>query len=281
MINRHMVHQALSHHTHGPTTAEFPVPGTIVEVPDVGPLYWVSDGKPDMADILRARSTSAASGLWPLVVDGGGSRTVTLPTPTGPEERTHHWLGDGRPPRSVRIDPESWLADQWADLMAEEEAGDDPRSERLSTCAPDGTRWPGLAPVGSFRGDSGGSAIAMTDHILRNEWLDDPRLVLIPATSSSEALEVGRCTMSEENDLTGHAAVLRSWEQRLGAQLIALRFDTMFVSVEAPPREKSAATHIACEHVSFAPDGVQQNFDSFPEYVEHLVGADLWGFWWD
>lgn len=280
-----MVRRALSYEASSPssTSAENPpLSGTIVEVPGIGPLYWESASEPDLADILRARSHTAASGLWPLVVDGGGTRTVTIAGPTGVESQTEHWLGSGRPSDPSTIDPETWLADRWARLMAEEEAADyGPRSERLSAYAPDGSTWPGLAPVGTFSGDSNDAANAMTDYLLRNRWLKDPRLVLIPASSSSDALIAARCTMMEQDNLAGHAAVLRSWERRLGAQVIALNPETMFVSIAAAPQARPTANHLACEHVAFAPDGVTQNHHSFPEYVDELVGINLWTFWWD
>lgn len=83
------------------------------------------------------------------------------------------------------------------------------------------------------------------------------------------------------DDLAGHATVLRSWEQRFGARVIALRCDTLFASVAAAPTQRASAAHIGCEHFAFAPDNVLHNSDSFPEYVESLVGSNLWGFWWD
>ncbi len=49
----------------------------------------------------------------------------------------------------------------------------------------------------------------------------------------------------------------------------------------AAPADPVQAAHIACEHFAFAPDNVLQNSDSFPDYVESLVGVNLWGFWWD
>jgi hypothetical protein len=55
----------------------------------------------------------------------------------------------------------------------------------------------------------------------------------------------------------------------------------LFVSVAAAPADRVQAAHIACEHFAFAPDTVLQNADSFPEYVESVVGVNLRGFWWD
>ncbi len=133
----------------------------------------------------------------------------------------------------------------------------------------------------AWDGCAGSYADAMTEYLLADGELEQPRMVLVPAVSSSDALVAGRCTLAGIDDIAGHAAVLRSWEQRLGAEAVALRQDTLFVSVAAAPADPVQAAHIACEHFAFAPDNVLQNSDSFPDYVESLVGVNLWGFWWD
>lgn len=257
-------------------------PGHVVEVPGVGPLYWVSDGVPTAEDIAWARAGFAVSGLWPLLVEGGGVMTRHMAGPEGPQPFDAFWLGDGRPSDSAVIDLERWLADGWTDLIADNEANDcyDP-DERVSGLAPNGTAWPGLAPAMTFDGTAEAYADGMTEFLLQNRWLENPRMVLVPATSSSDALVSARCTLAEIDDIASHAAVLRSWEQRLGARVIALRHDTLFVSVAAAPTTQVQAAHIACEHFVFAPDNVLQNSDSFPEYVDGLVETNLWGFWWD
>jgi hypothetical protein len=257
-------------------------PGHIVDVTGAGPLYWVSDDAPTVEDMAWARAGSAVSGLWPLLVDGGGAMTVVELAADGPQERIRYWLGEGQPSDPSEIDPERRLADQWTDLTADNEANDYyEEHERVSALAPAGTAWPGLAPQVAWDGSADDYANGMTEHLLANSWLEQPRMVLVPAVSSSDALVAGLCTLAEINDIAGHAAVLRSWEQRLGARAIALRHDTLFVSVAATPADRVQAAHIACEHFVFAPDNVLQNSDSFPDYVDTLVGTNVWGFWWD
>ncbi len=75
--------------------------------------------------------------------------------------------------------------------------------------------------------------------------------------------------------------MLGSWERRFGARGIALRRDTLFVSVSAAQITRLQTAHIACEHFVFAPDDVLQNSDSFPEYIDALIDVNPWGFWSD
>lgn len=283
-INRDVLLQSLARHPSGASvglTQRALPPGHIVEVPGAGPLYWVSEGVPTAEDVAWARAGSTVSGLWPLLVDDGGIMTVTEIGPDGPQERVCYWLGEGRPSDPSEVDPERWLADRWTDLVADNELNEyyEP-DERVSALAPNGTAWPGLAPGAGQNGGADDHADVMTRHLLANGWLEQPRMVLIPAVSSSDALVAGRCTLAEIYDIAGHAAVLSSWERRLGARAIALKHDTLYVSAAAPA-DRGQAAHIACEHFVFAPDNVLQNSDSFPEYVDSLVGSNLWGFWWD
>jgi Domain of unknown function (DUF4253) len=77
------------------------------------------------------------------------------------------------------------------------------------------------------------------------------------------------------------APVLRSWEQRFGAQVVALT-DGIYLSVAAPPRTPERAEHLAVEHLLLCMDNLwNHGDDTFPGYVDRILGADLWAFWWD
>ncbi|GLY65357.1 DUF4253 domain-containing protein [Amycolatopsis taiwanensis] len=53
------------------------------------------------------------------------------------------------------------------------------------------------------------------------------------------------------------------------------------LTVAAPPTSVEHARQVAIEHHAFCPDLVTQAMESFDEYVNDLVGNDLWWFWWD
>ncbi len=77
----------------------------------------------------------------------------------------------------------------------------------------------------------------------------------------------------------GFAAVLRSWEERFGARLLALTHDQAYLLVEHPPRDLAAALPVAAEHFTFCdePAGRQP----VQKTAEEIVNAPLWYFWWD
>jgi Domain of unknown function (DUF4253) len=77
------------------------------------------------------------------------------------------------------------------------------------------------------------------------------------------------------------ASVLRSWEDRFGARLVHLGFDTMNLLVERPVPSNEAALAVAAEHFAFCPDNVYQGAGSIRRYAAALPGAAIWSFWWD
>jgi hypothetical protein len=77
------------------------------------------------------------------------------------------------------------------------------------------------------------------------------------------------------------ACVLRSWEDRFGARLVHLGFDTMNLLVERPVPCHEAALAVAAEHFAFCSDNVYQGAGSIRRYAAGLPGAAIWSFWWD
>jgi hypothetical protein len=111
------------------------------------------------------------------------------------------------------------------------------------------------------------------------------RLALVPAARPADVLPVlgwcpgnwsGACPVPTP---VGFAAVLRSWEERFGARLLALTHDQAYLLVERPPRDLAAALPVAAEHFTFCdePAGRQP----VQKTAEEIVNAPLWYFWWD
>ncbi|WP_405959681.1 DUF4253 domain-containing protein [Streptomyces sp. NBC_00024] len=145
-------------------------------------------------------------------------------------------------------------------------------------------QWPGLAPAMPVaptgptpqEAASGAPArIARTDH-----GVLDCRLVLVPARRGSDALAL--LGWNSEAPLPLLCALLRSWEERFGAHLVAVHGGTLDISVARPPRTAEHADLLALEHVlSTANNIVDDPPTPFPDYAADLVGRDHWSFWWD
>jgi hypothetical protein len=77
------------------------------------------------------------------------------------------------------------------------------------------------------------------------------------------------------------AAVVRSWEDRFGVRLLGIGFETLYLSVAAPPVTFEHAVHVAAEHWMFCPDNVEQSGYGLAGCAEQICGETSWTFWWD
>jgi hypothetical protein len=77
------------------------------------------------------------------------------------------------------------------------------------------------------------------------------------------------------------ASLLRSWEDRFGAYVIAIGFDTLDLAVLRPARTPEQARAIAAEHFASCPDNIYQGSGTLEAYAQELVDAPRWSFWWD
>ena len=75
--------------------------------------------------------------------------------------------------------------------------------------------------------------------------------------------------------------VLRSWEDRFGAAVMHVGFDTIDLLVERPALSRQAALAVAAEHFAFCMDNIYQGAGSISAYARQFTGAVRWSFWWD
>jgi len=108
------------------------------------------------------------------------------------------------------------------------------------------------------------------------------RIGLVPAGRPADVLLVigWDGLVNREESLLPLTAVLRSWEDRFGAQLIDVGFADLRLLVARPPRTLKAAQRIAAEHVVLADDCIAGMRD-IPSIAARLVNAPIWTFWWD
>ncbi|MFD3842776.1 DUF4253 domain-containing protein [Streptomyces sp. NPDC058642] len=146
-------------------------------------------------------------------------------------------------------------------------------------------RWPGLAagmPATSAGPTPDEAASGLLAELIRTRpyGLDFCRLLLVPARRGSDALAL--IDWSAEAPLPLLCALLRSWEDRFGAQVVAVFGSEVYVSVARPPADTGQADQLALEHVLSTADNIVNDPPTpFPEYARELVGRASWSFWWD
>ncbi|MFH8492274.1 DUF4253 domain-containing protein [Streptomyces longisporoflavus] len=239
---------------------------------------WVSDEFPHDIERLwpRLLSEQAACGLVPLMCWPGARGTP---------------LGLGQV-EAVRL--EERLASDFAEY----------RRRRLSSWTdptpapvPEGVepwphdpgppfeQWPGLAPpVPTTSADPTPeeAASSLLARLIETGQfgLDECRLMLVATRRGSDALaSIG---WSAQAPISLLCALLRSWEDRFGARLVALCGSGLHMAVARPPRKADHANRLALEHVlSTANNIVDDPPTPFPEYAAGLPGRTSWSFWWD
>lgn len=87
--------------------------------------------------------------------------------------------------------------------------------------------------------------------------------------------------VNTDQDGAALSAVLRSWEERFGATLVGVGFDTIYLLVARPPRSLDAARRVAAEYFAFCADSVYQGVGSIAQLAHALIDGVLWSFWWD
>lgn len=241
------------------------LPAGRLVVPQAGgrPVYWLSEGTvgADLVAALRVRA--AATGLQPLLLNGL----------SGPADGRPWAVGEVYPARMSppgEHDAGVLLAHWWRQAAPED---DD------TILAPFGAEWPGLAPPGSGGGDPERAAGDLAAVLLAEPL----RLGLVAAGSGADALAAAGWSgpTNHASDTGRLAAVLRSWQGRFGVRVVGAGFDTLQLSVGAPPVTPEHALRVAVEHFAFCPDLVHQGTGSLTEYAEELTGATTWWFWWD
>ncbi|MGW3148911.1 DUF4253 domain-containing protein [Streptomyces sp. NPDC001177] len=148
-------------------------------------------------------------------------------------------------------------------------------------------QWPGLAaetPVTSMSVTPEEAASRTLTGLVRagrgRIGLDGCRLVLVPAPRSSDALAL--LGWFSEAPLPLLCALLRSWDDRFGARVVAVSGSTVYISVARPPLDAEQAHLLALEHVLSTADNIVDDPPTpFPEYAADLVGRTDWSFWWD
>lgn len=192
------------------------------------------------------------TGLWPVVASGDG------------EELERPWKDrefDG--PGATIGDAEHVLRA----ALAGYSEGDDEEEPRAE---PWRHTFAGLSPAAH---PGGPVTLPVPDEV--------PGIALVPVTRPADVPAQLGWWGTINHGLTGGdvSAVLRSWEDRFGAVLVGMGFDTLDLHVSSPP-SGHAAELAAREWFAFCPDAVDQGVESI-EALTDAASDSAWWFWWD
>ena len=239
---------------------------------------WVSEELPD--DIVE---------LWPRLMKSAEA-TGVYPHLCRPDDR--FFLQDLEDVDAVRL--ETVLAADFAEYRRKrlpswrEPATYDDLPEGIAPWphdpGPPFESWPGLAEA--VEGTAGGpspeqaAARVVEDLLKTHPYARTCHLALVPARRSADVPAV--LGWSSEAPLPLLCALLRSWEERFGARVVAAFGSELFASVARPPLDLPHAERLALEHVLSTADNIVDDPPTpFPEYAAELVGRTEWRFWWD
>ncbi len=260
-------------------------PGSLVDATLDGPwhepLLWHADGPAAPRDWTDLRAAGRRLGLLPVLVTGGHREQWPEDWDLCPDETSYP--GDH--------DADEVLAGYWTDSVdhADDRTGDGTAADETGEADDGPDAWPGLAPVPAREAaedaDTAAAGLAGVLASDADDWLGGARMALVPARRSADIpAAIGWSgPMNHENDVARLCAVLRSWEDRYDARVVALGFDTMIVSVGRPPGTAEEARALAAEHYAFCPDNIDQSpphdLDVYAEKA--VLNQEVWSFWWD
>jgi hypothetical protein len=189
-------------------------------------------------------------------------------------------LGQIAPEPTGQIDNHNvaaFMREVWTEQTLPPTPSDD--QDDFPELAPYGRRCPGPAPEG--RALEPPDLVA--DRLARELGHGKAPLALAPAARGADVLAVmgWQGAINHNQWIAPLAAVVRSWEDRFGARVVRLGFNTLDLSVAAPPRTAKHAINVAAEHWAFCPDIIYQGTGTLADYAERIRGDTRWSFWWD
>jgi hypothetical protein len=251
-------------------------------LPDGSPTMWQSDGRVDDPIGLweYCDQSAAATGIWPVLSGFSVYQPIYPWDPCNPAE-----IADAGLERELRA--------SWEALRARQAKGPPSRDffpdDRMYASVveewpqqwPPYDQWPGLAPAVP---DSGQDPAEVHRRVLGEaiglgkSFYVRPHLALVPAERPADIPAI--MAWGAEAPLELLSAMLRSWEDRFGARVVAFEGATLHVSVARPPVTAADASLVAFEHVLLGDDNHRGQLH-FADYANYLSGNRHWQFWWD
>lgn len=133
--------------------------------------------------------------------------------------------------------------------------------------------WPDKSPV-------------LGDGAIETALIEDPRapvhILIFPVADDAEIF--ARLRWGGWNACPPpavHMAVLRSWRERFGAELVGLGGDTLTYRVRSRPKTRKEALAVAREAYAYCLDSVDQGYGDLSNLAAAMMADEWWAFWWD
>ena len=124
-------------------------------------------------------------------------------------------------------------------------------------------------------------------HLPFERWTLEPKRVMVALLPTTRGWEVpcligyggwNSCPMPPT-----HAAILKRWHERYGADLVCLTRTGLELGLARPARTREEALCLAWDYASYCHDGVDAIYqaDSLASLAAGLIDADVVRCWWD
>lgn len=229
------------------------------------PVAWVTTGPVPAAGLAWSALSDAHqhTGLVPILLT------------SGEESEDHFFNSPADVSQLDHLDAAEVLAGLWEGRMPsdDDEENDD---HWAAIRQPFSRQFPGLAPHEDTK-----LSMAQLHEALRS--LPAAPIGLVPVARPADVLPtVGWLASDQPQTQLPIAAILRSWEARFGARLLAVGPGAQIrLLVERPPRTDEAAQAVAAEHFAFCDECAGQGLRDIPGITASLVNAPTWTLWWD
>jgi hypothetical protein len=107
-------------------------------------------------------------------------------------------------------------------------------------------------------------------------------LLLLPSTIPWHVpalLRLGGSRQCPQTEI--HVAVLKSWNQRYGAEIVSASSNVVEMRVGRPPKTRDEALKLAREQAVYCGDLVHGKYGSLSALAATLIDAPLWSFTWN
>jgi hypothetical protein len=250
------------------------------------PVLWLTDEPiPRAGTVLAAlRRKEHGSGLVAFLAEDAGF------------DKARPWTAGeflpANPSEIAVVDLGTTLREGWNAAVPEDD-DDEGREHAAGMLAPFGLVFPGLAspadspapvaPTSGFRRLFSIRRPEPGDRWTHIESKTGLRIGLVAADRPADVITVlgWQGSVNQHQEAAPVSAILRSWEERFGAEVVEIGFDTLTLVVERPPMNFDHALAGAAEHFAFCPDNVLQATETLAAYRDLILGSPIWSFWWD